>query len=120
MSAPALDTLKPTELPAPPQEAIRLVHACTQEGVDARDLGDIICRDPTLAAELLRVANSAYFGFASEIASIPRAVTVIGQKALRNLVLCLAMRDALRAEQLPAFPVEQFWEAALRRAVCAR
>lgn len=120
MSAPAMDTLKPTELPAPPQEAIRLVHACTQEGVDARDLGDIICRDPTLAAELLRVANSAYFGFASEIASIPRAVTVIGQKALRNLVLCLAMRDALRAEQLPAFPVEQFWEAALRRAVCAR
>ena len=120
MPAPALETLKPSELPAPPQEALRLVHAGTQEGVDARDLGDIICRDPGLAAELLRLANSAYFGFASEIASIPRAVTVIGQRALRNLVLCLAMRDALRAEQLPAFPVEAFWEAALRRAVCAR
>ena len=120
MPAPAMDTLKPTELPAPPREALRLVHACTQEGVDARGLGEIICRDPTLAAELLRVANSAYFGFASEIATIPRAVTVIGQRALRNLVLCLSMRDALRAEQLPAFPVEQFWEAALRRAVCAR
>lgn len=115
-----METLKPSELPAPPQEAIRLVHACTREGVDARELGEIICRDPALAAELLRVANSAYFGFASEIASIPRAVTVLGQRALRNLVLCLAMRDALRAEQLPAFPVEQFWEAALRRAVCAR
>lgn len=115
-----METLKPTELPAPPQEAIRLAHACTREEVDARELGKIICSDPALAAELLRIANSAYFGFASEIASIPRAVTVIGQRALRNLVLCLAMRDALRPEQLPAFPVEQFWETALRRAVCAR
>ena len=116
----AMETLKPTELPAPPQEAIRVVHACSQEGVDARDLADIICRDPTLAAELLRVANSAYFGFASEIGSIPRAVTVVGQRALRNLVLCISMRDALRAEQMPAFPVEEFWESALRRGVCAR
>lgn len=120
MPAPAMETLKPTELPAPPQEAIRLAHACTRKEVDARELGKIICGDPALAAELLRIANSAYFGFASEIASIPRAVTVIGQRALRNLVLCLAMRDALRPEELPAFPVEQFWEAALRRAVCAR
>lgn len=115
-----MDSIKPTELPAPPQEAIRLVHACAQPDVDAQDLGDIISRDPTLAAEMLRVANSAYFGFASEVRSIPRAVTVIGQRALRNLVLCIAMRDALRAEQLPAFPVGEFWESALRRAVCAR
>ncbi len=116
----AIETLKPTELPAPPQEAIRIVHACAQEDVDAKLLAEIVVHDPALAAELLRVANSAYFGFASEVASISRAVTVIGQKPLQNMVLCIAMRDALRPDELPAFPVAEFWESALRRAVCAR
>ena len=120
MQALSMNVLKPSEFPAPPQEAIRVVHACAQADVDAQALGEIVSHDPALAAELLRVANSAYFGFATEVRSISRAVTVVGQRALRNLVLCIAMRDALRADQLPAFPVGEFWESALRRAVCAR
>ena len=120
MDSLSIESLKPTELPAPPQSAIRVVHACSQPDFHAEELGEIISHDPILSAELLRVANSAYFGFANEVSSVARAVTVIGQRALRNLVLCIAMRDALRQDQLPAFPIDEFWEASLRRAVCAR
>lgn len=120
MPAHAIEPLKPTELPAPPVEMLQVVQACGCPDMDLPALSELVARDPMLTAELLRLANSPYFGLAGGIKSIARAVTVIGQRALRNMVLCIAMRDALRTEQLPAFPLGEFWESSLRRAVCAR
>ncbi len=116
----ALDHLRPTDLPAPPQAALQIVQACSRPDIDARRLGEFITRDPVLTAELLRVANSAFFGFRSQVRSAAHAVALLGQRALRNLALCIAMRDALRKEAIPGMPLDRFWEAALRRAVCAR
>jgi len=99
---------------------LSVVHACTQDDKDVEYLSVIVGRNPVLAAELLRIANSAYFGFAGEINSVARAINIIGHQALRNIALCIAMRDTLKSDQLPAFPVCEFWEATLRRAVCSR
>ena len=114
------DSVRPSDLPAPPKDAIRIVQACSKSGVDSRDLARIVANDPVLTAELLRVSNSAYFGFVSQVKSVARAVTVLGNRALRNLVLCIAMRDALRKDAIPGFDIDSYWEDALRRAVSAR
>ena len=115
----AFTSIKPADLPAPPNAAIRIVHACTNSEVTNKELAEIINRDPVMAAELLRIANSAYFGLQKAVRTIPHAITVLGHHALRNLVLCTAMRDAVRPETLPGLDTHQFWEDALRRAVCA-
>jgi serine phosphatase RsbU (regulator of sigma subunit) len=112
--------VRPSDLPAPPKDAIRIVRVCSRTGIDSRDLADIVANDPVLTAELLRVANSAFFGLVSQVKSVARAVTVLGNRALRNLVLCISMRDALRADAIPGFDIDAFWEDALRRAVSAR
>lgn len=114
------DTVLPSDLPAPPKDAIRIVRACSRAGVDSRDLAALVANDPVLTAELLRVSNSAYFGFVSQVKSVTRAVTVLGNRALRNLVLCISMRDALRSDAIPGFDIDVYWEDALRRAVSAR
>lgn len=116
----AQETVRPSDLPAPPKDAIRIVQACSRPGVDARDLAAIVANDPVLTAELLRVANSAFFGLVSQVKSVTRAVTVLGSRALRNLVLCISMRDALRNDAIPGFDIDAYWEDALRRAVSAR
>ena len=100
--------------------ALDVVHACTRDDKDVEQLSALVGRDPVLSAELLRIANSAYFGFASEINSVARAINIIGHQALRNIALCIAVRDTLKPDQLPGFPLGEFWEATLRRAVCAR
>jgi len=116
----AVDEVRPADLPAPPKDAIRLIQACSRPDLDARDLGRIVANDPVLTAELLRVANSAYFGLVSQVKSVARAVTVLGSRALRNMVLCIAMRDALRRDSIPGFNLDLYWEDALRRAVSAK
>jgi len=112
--------VRPCDLPAPPKDAIRIVQACSRPGIDSRDMAQIVANDPLLTAELLRVANSAFFGLVSQVRSVARAVTVLGNRALRNLVLCISMRDALRADSIPGFDIDAYWEDALRRAVGAR
>lgn len=112
--------LKPTDLPAPPQEAIGIVHACSRPDVTSKRLAEIITHNAVLTAELLRIVNSAFFGFRAKATSAAHAVTLLGQRALRNLALCVAMRDALRADAIPGMDMGDYWEQALRRAVAAR
>lgn len=113
--------LKPGDLPSPPQAALQIMRACSQDTVNISEVSALAAQDPTLTAELLRVVNSSFFGLSKAVQSIPRAITVIGQRALRNLALCVSVRDAIKAESLGAgFDLSTFWEDGLRRAVCAR
>ncbi len=84
--------VRPSDLPAPPKDAIRIVQACSKPGIDSREVAQLVTNDPVLTAELLRMANSAFFGLVSQVKSVARAVTVLGNRALRNVVLCIGMR----------------------------
>lgn len=116
----ALEAIQPSELPSPPQAAIQIMRACCSEESSVAELSKLASSDPVLTAELLRVVNSPFFGLGREVQSIARAVTVLGQRTLRNIALCISVRDALRNEALPGFDSTSFWEEALLRAVSAR
>ncbi len=115
-----LAAIKPTDLPVPPGAAIQVVRACSRPEITHKQLAELIHHDPVLTAEVLRIANSAYFGFRKEVASISHAIGILGYRALRNLVLCTAIRDAVRLDAVSDPDMEKFWEDALRRGVCAR
>ena len=112
--------LKSSDLPSPPEPALRVLQACTSNEVPSRELAEMVRKDPVLTAEILRIVNSAYFGMARKVSTIAHAVTIIGHRALRNLVLCVSVRDVLRRNDLPGFDADSFAEEALRRAVSAR
>ncbi|MFA7387244.1 MAG: HDOD domain-containing protein [Thiohalobacteraceae bacterium] len=121
MPQPSLWTdLKPTDLPAPPQEALGIVRACAKPDISSKRLADLVTHNAVLTAELLRIVNSAFFGFRAKVTSAAHAVTLLGQRALRNLALCVAMRDALRPDAIAGLDTAAYWEQALRRAVAAR
>lgn len=116
----SLERLKPTDLPAPPQEAIGIVRACAKPNITSKRLAELVTHNAVLTAELLRIVNSAFFGFRTKVTSAAHAVTLLGQRALRNLALCVAMRDALRPDAIAGLDMNEYWEQALRRAVAAR
>jgi HD-like signal output (HDOD) protein len=109
--------LRPSDLPSPPEAAIRVVRACSRGDVGNAELSRLAGSDPILTAELLRVANSSFFGVGHEIRSLTRAITVLGHLTLRNLALCLAVRESVRSAGGEA---EAFWEDALIRGAGAR
>lgn len=117
--APLCD-IKPADLPAPPQSALEMLRACSQEEVDNRQLAEFAQTDPILTAEVLRVVNTPLFGIAHEITSVRHAVSLLGVRALRNIVLCLMVREAVQAQAIATFDITLFWEDTLRRAIAAR
>jgi HD-like signal output (HDOD) protein len=72
-SRPHIEILSPADLPTPPEGAFRVIHTCNQQSTDANRLGQLLEQDPVLAIEILRIANSAYFGFSGTINSVARA-----------------------------------------------
>ena len=119
-SAESLFGIRPTDLPTPPQVAVKIMQASAGGVADAKKLGSLVASDPVLTAELLRIVNSAFFGFQREISNLEHAVVILGQKVLRNLVLCISVRNALADDAIPDLDTDQFWEDAIRRSVSAR
>ena len=97
-----------------------MLRACAREDVDNNQLAEFAQTDPVLTAEMLRVVNTPLFGIAHEVTSVRHAVSLLGVRALRNIVLCLMVREAVQQHATPAFDITLFWEDTLRRAVTAR
>jgi len=116
----AIKRIKPADLPAPPQAAMEIMRACSDGLYSQKEIANIVNNDPVMTAELLRVVNSPIFGLSKDIGNITHAITILGHKALRNLVLCIAVRDALGKQGIPGFNTQSYWEDALRRAVAAK
>lgn len=113
--------VKPTDLPVPPQAAVRILEACSGDDIDSHQLSVIISSDPMLTAELLRTVNSAFYAMSREVTTIAQAITIIGQRALRNIVLCIMVRDVLRNQSgKESINISGYLDDMLRRAVCAR
>jgi putative nucleotidyltransferase with HDIG domain len=51
-----------------------------------RELGVLVAEDPTLAARVLKIANSAYYGLSEPCISTEQAGTILGARVLRNVV----------------------------------
>lgn len=121
MSAtPAIYKIKPSDLPAPPQSALAMLRACASDEVDNNQLAQFAQTDPVLTAEILRVVNTPLFGISQEVTSVRHAISLLGVRALRNIVLCLMVREAVQQQTIPGFDITLFWEDTLRRAVAAR
>ncbi len=58
----------------------------------ANSLAQLIACDPVLAGRLLGMANSAFYGVHREVLSLPRAVVILGENALKSLVLVACLK----------------------------
>jgi putative nucleotidyltransferase with HDIG domain len=87
---------------------------------DARQLSALIQRDPPLAAQVLRVANSAAFQPRMPIISLPQAVSWLGTDRLAELAFTLAVRS--RVFHVPGYEADlrALWAHAVATAIYAK
>ncbi len=84
-------------LPTLPEVALRVRDEVEGETADARSIADIIATDAALSARLLQVANSPLYRGRVPSDSIQMAVTRLGLKLVRSLVVSLAMKQIFQA-----------------------
>lgn len=105
----AAEFLKDLTLPTMPEVAHELIRSLNEEDVPVGHVRDAIARDPALAVQLLRLANSAHYGARNKVHHIDEAIARVGLNQVRALALAACFNDA--------FPVsagldrQSFWQA---------
>lgn len=74
-------------------------------------VASLVERSQGLAARVLRLANSAYYGMHTEVSSLAHAIRLLGLNEVRAIVLQLGVASAIRKLNLPKYyPFEALWE----------
>ena len=79
------------ELPTLPVVIPRLLRLMESGRSSAADVTKAISQDPALASRILRVSNSAYYGFSRKIAGLERAVALLGFNMVKSLALSIGV-----------------------------
>jgi HD-like signal output (HDOD) protein len=84
------------------------------------EIGEIISGDPSLAARLLRIVNSSFFGFPSKIETISHAVTIVGMAQLHDLALATTVVNQFKGIPKESLNMEKFWLHSVATGLAAR
>lgn len=103
-----------------PEVALRVNEVLNSPEPDNKELENIIISDPALTAQLLKLVNSSYFGFPAEIDTVSRAITIIGLKELRNLVITTSVTTSFKGIPSDLVDMDVFWFHSVTSAVLAK
>jgi putative nucleotidyltransferase with HDIG domain len=106
-------------LPTIPPVLAGIVALIDSDTAGARRLVELIERDQSLTAKLLRLANSAFFGQSRRVSTVPRAILLLGFSTVRNLALGVKVWEALGGD-VTRRRLEELWAHAITVAVCAK
>jgi HD-like signal output (HDOD) protein len=84
------------------------------------DIGKLISGDSVLSARLLKLANSSFFGFPSQIETVIHAVTIIGMAQIRDLVLAAMVTSRFKAIPRELIDMKSFWFHSIACGLTAR
>jgi len=108
------------DLCSPPEVFTLVSQALDDDTKGANDIAELIERDPSLSARMLKIVNSAFFGFPARIKSISHAVTILGDRDLRMLVMTTSVVERFADQPNSLLSMRDFWAHSLKVALCAK
>lgn len=111
---------KSLELVSAPTTYARLDALISDPDSAIDDISAVINTDPALTTRLLKIVNSPFYGFPSQINTISRAITIIGTRELTHLVLATSVMNAFRGIPANLMDMDTFWRHSLACAITAK
>ncbi len=108
------------ELPTLPMIFLKMNETIAKPSSSANDIARVISKDTTLSARLLRIVNSAFYGFPSKIDSVSRAVAIIGTRQLSTLASGVTIINMFRDIPSDIIDMKSFWKHSVSCGVHAR
>lgn len=94
-------------LPVLPGTVTKVREMLFNSEVSSADVADVIIMDPTTAASVLKVANSAIYGFSHQVDSVRLAVSLLGLVETYSVVVSSAVINIFDGSR--TFDYKQFW-----------
>lgn len=84
-------------LPTLPGMIEQISKAVESQRFSVADVGKLISRDQVLSAKVLKLANSAFFGFSRKVGSLTQALVLLGFDVVKGLILTSSVFDLMKA-----------------------
>ncbi len=112
---------KVKEIPPLPQSIIQILEITKNDKSSVRDLTKVFERDPTLAVNILKLANTPLYGFAGKISTISHAIVCLGLETVKSIALTSSTHDML-SNEIPAYGLEKgmLWQHSMASGTCAK
>ncbi len=106
--------------PTMPGAGAKMLALLEEPDTTVSEIEDILRYDPGLTANVLKLANSAYFGLPSKIGSLKQAVIVLGLKRLIQLVVASCV-SAIMDKSVPGYdlPSGDLWRHSIAVSIAA-
>ena len=104
-----------------PEVTARIVATVEDPRSSAAQLHQIVSHDPALVARILKVVNSAFYGLPGQIASIDRAIVLLGLNAVKNIAVAASLGQLFQGTRLcTGYAPRDIWQHCIAVAVAAR
>lgn len=109
------------DLPALPHIVVRVMELSEDPDSTAQDISNVLNQDQAMTARVLRIANSAYYGFPRRISTVTDAIVFLGFKTIRSIVLAVSVSDIL-SQEMEGYALEygELWKHSQCSAMAAR
>ena len=113
--------IKVKSMPPLPQSIAQILELTKSNKSSAQDLTKVCERDPKLTTNMLKLANSPYYGFSRKISTISHAIVCLGLDTVKSIALTSSTQEMLNNE-VPAYALEEgmLWQHSICCATCAR
>lgn len=102
--------LQGISVPPQPQIMVDLQMEQYMPDPDLEVIARLISQDPGLSGALLKIVNSSYYGLSNKIASIQRAVNLLGSRSIINLINALSIKGEMSDDTIVT--LNRFWDTA--------
>ena len=103
------ELLQLKDLPTIPRVVQEIWQVLESETSSARNLGEVVERDPGLSAKVLRLANSAYFGLSTPVGEVHSACVVLGFETIKSLAIGVSAVGSLTKTVGSKVDLDAFW-----------
>jgi len=109
------------DLPALPTVVTRVIQLTDDPNSTAQDINNVLNQDQAITARVLRLANSAFYGYTRRINTVTDAVVFMGFKTIRSIVIAASVSDILNQE-IAGYALEhgELWKHSQSAAMAAR
>ena len=116
-----IEMVNNSEISSIKQTLTRIINTVNDPESSAKDLRNIIETDPPLTAKLLKLANSAFYGYPKTINEIQEAIVCIGFETVRELALSQKVCELFKKdEEIDGYSRMSLWKHSVAVALCSK
>lgn len=105
-------------VPSLPEVVTQVVRLVNDPNAHSDQINQIMSKDAAMAAKMLRMVNSVYYGLKEPVNSLDQAIAILGFKTVRSIALSISVINLFQ-QQSSNFNMKAFWaHSAVSASLC--